>query len=115
MREHLFFLFDVTNMKELVEKNKPITEEEIKSYLDGEDLIESMFAFHNMVARSSRSELVIGPLKKGRVNWLFNVDQEALDRVSPVGKSGSQTLAEAVHRVKTFRYELYRGEIEQNA
>ena len=86
-----------------------------KARLDGEDLIESMFAFHNMVARSSRSELVIGPLKKGRVNWLFNVDQEALDRVSPAGKSGSQTLAEAVHRVKTFRYELYRGEIEQNA
>lgn len=37
--EHLFFLFDVTNMKELVAKNKPITDKEMKNNLDGEDLI----------------------------------------------------------------------------
>lgn len=37
VRQHLFFLFDVTSMKELIEKNPPITDEEMESFLNGEE------------------------------------------------------------------------------
>lgn len=39
VREHLDLLFDVRSKKELVEKNPPISEEEMNSYLDDEGLL----------------------------------------------------------------------------
>ena len=39
IRKHLFFLFDVTSIRQLIEKNPPITDDEMQSYLDGEDLV----------------------------------------------------------------------------
>jgi hypothetical protein len=81
------------------------------SELGGEDVVEAMFAMHNVRAREGRQDLVIGPFKKGTVHWNFNVGKAALDKVSRVDKSESQVLVEAALRVKRFEHVLWRGEV----
>jgi hypothetical protein len=83
-----------------------------KTQLDGRDIIEAMFALHNhATSGQSRQSLVIGPLSKGNVRWMFFVDDEALQKVEQFGKTDRERLEEAVERTRRFNHVVYRGRV----
>lgn len=84
-----------------------------KPRVDGRELTEAMFATH-LCSRvgKNRTDIVIGPFAKGRVEWPFMVEQAVLDRVSDFGKSEEELWDEAVSREKFFKHVLFRGEAE---
>lgn len=82
-----------------------------KRALNGEDLVEAMFALHCCRrVMDNRQQMVVGPMRKGGVVWEFQVDEAALTRVPTCDKPQSEVLLEAADRVKSFRHVLYRGE-----
>ena len=86
-----------------------------KNKLDGRDLVEAMFAFHvcRRIMRT-RSEIAIGPLTKGQVEWPFVVGEDALQKIAQDGKSKTEIWDEVVERNKMFTHILYQGKAQMD-
>ena len=62
----------------------------------------------------TRSEIAIGPLTKGQVEWPFVVGEDALQKIAQDGKSKTEIWDEVVERNKMFTHILYQGKAQMD-
>jgi hypothetical protein len=79
----------------------PRTTSKVK--FDGDDVLEAMFAFHNLDIKDTRTNLVVGALRKGNVIWKFALDADDLQGGQSRQNLDDPTLRPAIDRVRVFQ------------
>jgi hypothetical protein len=82
-----------------------------KAKFDGDDVVETMFAFHNRVIRPARIDLVIGAMRKGVLEWNFMMGPEDAAKIEGNPDASEEVFDDIVGREVVSKHILYRARI----